>query len=172
MYQGWHGQNLTSSNGRKHVRQYVRVNATGNSRICPEGWYRIAQFELAIVFDNPIGSADYKVWYLSSDRMPGQTQWLNGQSMHSDWFGAWDYEIMRTWMLKCNGITIPSAIDNPANTAPGMHECTTTQYGDGRRGVGSEAAPDGSRNPQLNLTVPRWTTPNTNARFEPLPGAL
>lgn len=179
----WDGTNLTSSNGRKHFRTYVQHNATGNVRICPEGWYRIATFELILVFDNPTGSSDYKEWYLSADRMANDWTggdcfgdgngyaFCNGQTMHADWFGAWDYEIMRTWMLKCNGTTIPTGPDNPDGTAPDMHECGSTQFGDGRRGIGfsNENAPDGTRNPQLNLTTPRW---DATTRFDPMPGAL
>jgi hypothetical protein len=155
----WDGRNLSSTNGRLHVRQVIRDANTGAGDLCPSGWYRIAQFELIIWFSHE-GPADYKEWYLSSDRMPGHDQFLNGQSMHSDWFGAWDYSTMKDWMVHCNGTTIRGAV------APDPHSCVDTQFGNGFRGLVGETAPDNSRSPQLNLGT-RWTTQGIN-RFAPM----
>lgn len=179
-YGCWDGVNLTSPNGRKHVRPYIRHNSTSNSRVCPDGWYRIATFEMVISFDNPTGSSDYKNWYLSSDRIANSWTgsdcygdgngyaFCNGESMHADWFGAWDYDIMRTWMIHCNGTTIPSEADNPGLTPSDPHDCADTIYGDGRKGITGQNAPDGTRSPQLVLSLPHYTE---TTRFEPMPGA-
>ncbi len=156
----WDGHNLASPDGRKHVRQYISERNTGRQDLCPNGWYHIAKFELVIWFSHQ-GVNDYKRWYLSSDRMPGKPQFLNGQSMHADWFGAWDDEVMRSWMVHCNGTRIPG--EGP----PDPHSCTDTQFGDGRKGITSGPAPDGSRQPQLNL-FQRYAAMG-NARFDPLP---
>ncbi len=143
----WDGQNLTSPNGRGHVRQFIKEINTGRQDICPEGWYGVPRFELVIWFSHK-GEDDYKEWYLSSDRMPGMTQFLNGQSMHTDWFGAWDYRIMKRWMVHCNGVTIGNRVGDP-------HSCTDTQFGDGTKGKAGVPAPDGSRIPQVDTGI-RW----------------
>lgn len=154
----WDGVNLTSPNGRGHVRQYV-MNTTTGQGICPVGWYHIARFQMTIWFSH-MGYNDYKNWYLSSDRMRGMTHFLNGQSMHADWFGAWDYDIMKTWMINCNGTTIPG------EAKPLPHSCNDTQFGDRRKGISGGPAPDLSRTPQVTF-VPM--TALGNGRFDPLP---
>lgn len=144
----WDGTNLTSPDGRKHFRQFVQESTTGKG-ICPEGWYEVPVFDLIIWFSHE-GPDDYKEWYLSSDRMPSMPQFLNGQSMHTDWFGAWDYQIMRTWMVNCNGVTIGRRVGV-------AHSCNDTQYGDGTKGIVGGKAPDDTRSPQVDLAT-RWVS--------------
>ena len=155
----WDGRNLTSPNGRGHVRHVIGDQNTGQRAICPQGWYEIPLFELVVWFSHT-GPSDYKEWYLSSDRMPGHTQFLNGQSFHTDWFGAWDYPVMTTWMRNCNGIAMNSVPGNP-------HSCIDTEFGDGTAGIVGSPAPDGSRNPQLDFTT-RWANQGPN-RYLPVP---
>ena len=155
----WDGVNLTSPNGRGHVRQYVMNVTTGRQDLCPIGWYHIARFQMTIWFSHR-GYNDYTTWYLSSDRMRGMTQFLNGQSMHADWFGAWDYSIMKTWMIHCNGTKIPG------EAKPDPRRCSDTQFAERRKGITRGAAPDGSRLPQIT-TVPM--TDLGKDRFDPLP---
>ena len=156
--QCWDGVNLRSPGGRSHVRYMIRERNTGKV-VCPIGWYRIASFELNVWFSHN-GPEDYKKWYLSSDRMHHNTQFLNGQSFHSDWFGAWDYDVMTEWMVNCNGTTIGAKTGKP-------HSCVDTSFGNGLGGIVHDPAPNGSRNPQVDLTT-RWATKG-RARFSPMP---
>jgi hypothetical protein len=43
------------------------------------------------IFTYQRGTADFSLWYLSSDRAVGHNTFANGQTFHQDWFGAWDY---------------------------------------------------------------------------------
>jgi hypothetical protein len=144
----WNGINMTSPDGRSHMRHMIR-EANSAQLVCPSGWFRLAQFELIVWFSHN-GPDDYKEWYLSSDRMPGQRQFRNGESFHTDWFGAWDYGIMQKWMVNCNGVKIGALAGNP-------HSCVDTQFGDGTRGSTRH----------LNLGQ-RWTMQG-NARFQDIP---
>lgn len=144
----WDGHNLASPGGRKHVRQYIIEGNTGRRDLCPNGWYHVASFSIVFWFSHT-GLNDYKRWYLSSDRMPGMPRFLNGQSMHADWFGAWDYDVMKTWMVHCNGTRIPG------EGKPDPHSCNDTQFGDGRKGL-------------PNLGGHRYADQGA-ARFDPMP---
>lgn len=141
----WDGVNLMSPNGRKHMYYGVRhLHSLYDPPICPNGWYQIPRFEFRILFSHQ-GPNDYKEWYLSSDRMMGSQyeytagdchasnitngitgSYCNGQTMHTDWFGAWDYDIMETWMTNCNGIDGNTGVSS-------NHECNDSAIGDGRR---------------------------------------
>lgn len=141
----WDGVNLMSPNGRKHVfPSGSNIHNLGTGPYCPEGWYHIAYFELIILFTHE-GYTDYKEWYLSSDRMTDAAfihsdqechdeniingvdgSFCNGQTMHSDWFGAWDYSVMEAWMKLCNGTSDESW------TGESRHECNGSEIGDGR----------------------------------------
>lgn len=156
--QCWDGVNLSSPDGRNHVRYMIKENNTALG-VCPIGWYRILTFQFVVWFSHK-GMDDYKNWYLSSDRMPGRRQFLNGQSFHADWFGAWDYHIMSIWMRNCNGLTFDGKPSRP-------HSCIDTQFGDGKAGIVQSAAPDQSRFPQIDL-VTRWAKAGKD-RFDPLP---
>ncbi len=155
----WDGVNLTSPNGRGHVRYLVKENNTNRS-MCPEGWYQLVSFELSAYFKHE-GETDYKEWYLSSDRMVPGSPLLNGQSFHSDWYGAWDYNVMQTWMQQCNGTNL---VIGGTDGDPG--DCGDTRYGDGTGGKVGNAPPDGSRSVVVNTNAAQYTG---NARFDPLP---
>ncbi len=156
--QCWDGVNLSSPDGRSHVRYMIKENNTGIG-VCPIGWYRLVTIEMSVWFSHK-GKDDYKRWYLSSDRMADHHQFLNGQSFHADWFGAWDYFIMSIWMRNCNGLTFDGKSSKP-------HSCIDTQFGDGKAGIVQSAAPDRSRSPQIDL-VTRWASAGKD-RFDPLP---
>lgn len=178
----WDGDNLLSPNGRTHVLRGLNNNASnmaGNgNRIesCPSGWHRFTEIQLFFTYTHN-GSDDFKEWYLSSDRMTasqyihsGQPchasnitngidgSYCNGQTFHTDWFGAWDYEIMQTWMSQCNGTTVPDG------RTPVSRDCDDSRYGDGRKGIVLGSAPDRSRNPQVDNSAFTTTT-----RYEDLP---
>jgi len=42
-----------------------------------------------------------KTWHLSSDVMPGMAPARPGSTFHSDWFGAWDDDVMDAWHANC-----------------------------------------------------------------------
>lgn len=178
----WDGDNLLSPNGRTHVTRGMDNNAGGvagnGARIksCPIGWHQFVEIQLFFNFTHN-GSDDFKEWYLSSDRMTASQyihsdqachasnitngidgSYCNGQTFHTDWFGAWDYEIMQTWMSLCNGTPTKLGL------TPLSRSCDDSQYGDGRKGIVLGAAPDRSRNPQVDNAAFTTTT-----RYEDLP---
>jgi len=141
----WDGVNLMSPNGRKHMFSGARhLDSAFTAPKCPNGWYHIPIFEMKIFYTHE-GASDFKEWYLESDRMtdaqfeyaagdchasnitngiPGS--YCNGETMHTDWFGAWDYDAMSTWMRLCNGIDQDTGTDN-------NHDCDSSEIGDGRK---------------------------------------
>jgi PKD repeat protein len=142
--QCWDGVNLTSPNGRAHMAYPI---GTGYTSSCPASHpYRLPHYDMIVWFSHN-GPADYKDWYLSSDRMEGQSSFRNGETMHTDWFGAWDYPIMQTWMNECNGLT-----GKPED----VRTCVATQFGDGTAGtqtmINFAAVPETSR--YLDLPAP------------------
>jgi hypothetical protein len=74
----WDGVNLDSPDGRGHMMPFIHDNDSGKD-VCPEGWYKVLYFEAKTEFYQK-GQADYTNWYLASDRMPGMTQFRNGES--------------------------------------------------------------------------------------------
>lgn len=67
---------------------------------CPSGWVHMPQVQYIIDWPkSPTGS--YANWYLSSDRMMGQTVKPNGSTLHGDWFGGWNDTVMNTWTNGC-----------------------------------------------------------------------
>jgi hypothetical protein len=122
----WNGQDLTSSDGRQHVLYEIHSNSTGQAT-CHQGAYRLPDFQVTGILSHN-GPDDYLNWYLSSDRMlaadtPGDPAsrslcrqlgpyFCNGETMHFDWFGAWDYGteaspgVMLKWQNHCTGVKI------------------------------------------------------------------
>lgn len=155
----WDGHNLSSPNGRDHMR-YV-VNKSDGQKYCPDGWYWLPTLELSFFFSND-GPSDYKEWYLSSDRFEGAS-FLNGESFHTDWFGGWDYTIMKTWMKRCNGI---AGIDGSSGT-DNWRECSDSQFGDGTQGAVQMVPTDGSTGGVSQINLAPRNTPEL--RYESLP---
>ena len=155
----WDGKNLSSPDGRSHVRQSIRENNSGLGGICPQGWYEIPRVFISVSFSHQ-GPEDYKEWYLSSDRMNPEKPFLNGQSFHMDWFGAWDNYTMNRWMINCLGIKVGPYEGNP-------HSCIDTQFGDNTAGIVQSPAPDGTRAPQIDLKT-RWVDMGLD-RYVPVP---
>lgn len=97
--QCWNGETIDSSNHRSHMSY-----ATGGG-----GWFtstggcpsthpiRLPEFTAFIAWTSDGNVAQ---WYLSSDKMPGMTH-ANGETFHTDWFGAWDNEIQNRWITGC-----------------------------------------------------------------------
>ncbi len=112
----WDGKQLNSSNHRNHVG-YTAYNDRGQL-ICPKDKpYIIPVFTMAAWFtvdENLDKSGQWSpgtsTWSLSSDKMPGMPMMRPGSTMHADWMGAWDDDVMKMWMdncinklLSCNG---------------------------------------------------------------------
>ena len=155
----WDGKNLSSPDGRSHVRYAIRENNSGLGGICPQGWHEIPQLIVSVSFSHQ-GPDDYKEWYLASDRMNPEKPFLNGQSFHMDWFGAWDNYTMNRWMINCLGIKVGPYEGNP-------HSCIDTQFGDNTAGIVQSPAPDGTRAPQIDLKT-KWATMGAD-RYIPVP---
>jgi Domain of unknown function (DUF1996) len=138
----WDGQNLSSPSGYKHVRYEIQETNSGRADICPSGWWRIPNLKLKVVFSHQ-GKTDYTKWRLSSDDMAtfAGHPTRNGESFHTDWFGAWDYPTMLTWMRNCNGIEGVQG-----------HQCDYSTISPAARMISDSPAPDGSRNPQVVLS--------------------
>lgn len=147
--QCWDGVNLWSPGGYKHMRQAIGDNVTGKQDICPLGWYRLPQLIVKIFFSHS-GESDYKTWRLSSDDMAetacGGCTIESGESFHTDWFGGWDDSVFMAWQDNCLGI----------NSTP--HECDYSVASATQRLITDSAAPDGSRNPQVNATSLKFGT--------------
>jgi hypothetical protein len=122
----WDGKNLDSPDGRGHMMPYLHDTDTGKD-VCPEGWYRVLVFEAKAEFYQK-GQADYTNWYLASDRMPGMTQFRNGESMHFDLIPAWSYGTVASpgvfirFINHCAGFTIKLQASDTAMTGD-RHEC-------------------------------------------------
>lgn len=174
----WDGVNLTSPDGRQHMMPAI-VDNDISKEVCPEHWYRVPTFEAKAFFYQK-GQSDYTNWWLSSDRMPGMTQFRNGESMHFDVFPAWSYGtvarpgVFLRFMNHCAGVTIKLAVaDTPMAGDP--HECDYGAFGANERVFVNEPSPDGSSpNPIVNL-APDHTGPGRYIKpavGTPIPGTV
>lgn len=144
----WDGVNLHSPTGYNHMRPEVRNNNTGQGQ-CPDNWYRIPRLEIKAYFSHQ-GPSEYINYRLDSDDMASFSGHAtrNGESFHTDWFGAWDYPKMLSWLNNCTGAhtTISDSFT--------AHECDSSTFNTTQRFIGGfagENAPDGSRTPQVTL---------------------
>jgi hypothetical protein len=157
-YPCWDGVNLHSPNGRGHFIQYIRDSNTGKN-VCPDNWYRTMVFVVFVTF-NQSGSADYKEWYFSSDRMPGMTQYLNGQTAHADLIPAWSYGTAASpgtflnFTVHCAGITV---VISGTTLTGDRHECGSGRIDSTEQTWAAEASPDGSSPNPLVVLSPNQT---------------
>ena len=87
----WDGQRLDAADHRSHM---AYPNPT-----CPASHpYKIPRFELVMRY---VSDGSTENWYLSSDRDFRGQLYEDGQTLHADWFGAWDPEILATWTDHC-----------------------------------------------------------------------
>ncbi|MEI9966580.1 MAG: DUF1996 domain-containing protein [Candidatus Moraniibacteriota bacterium] len=153
----WDGVNAWSPNGRQHV--VYPVSASDGRAHCPAHWYRIPPLGITFhwIIDYgpgearpsggaPVPGGQISQLYLTSDRMSSlamnseatspclqiSNRYCGGETMHTDWFGAWNQEMMRIWQANCTGVK---------NTDPNLPEgqlqgCGDNQYGDGSKGTG------------------------------------
>ena len=111
----WDGVNLDSPDHRSHVVQGGYGSGKGIYECPATHPYRIPGFQLAAWYSHN-GPDDLKNWYLSSDRTTGMPALPAGTSLHGDWFGAWDDDVMDRWTAGC--------ID-------GLKSCNDGNFGDG-----------------------------------------
>ncbi len=102
----WNGKDLDSPDHRSHV-SYGSYGADGAYRCPPSHPYIIPTFTLGAWYsvDETLDrsgkwNGTFDSWHLSSDNMPGMPM-KPGTSFHTDWFGAWDDDIMQVWMDNC-----------------------------------------------------------------------
>lgn len=103
----WDGVNLDSPDHRSHMAKLYR-DSNGVAR-CPDTHpFVIPTFTLSAWWttDDTLdrsGNLDplNKTWHFSSDRMAGMAPHTPGSTFHSDWFGAWDDDIMDKWLANC-----------------------------------------------------------------------
>ena len=104
----WDGVSLTSATGRTHVT-YARQN--GEAQVgCPASHpHTIPDLLFAVNFDHN-GPADFRQWYLSSDDGHGEpaATYPGGHTIHTDWFGAWDDDIIEIASENVMGIGVGS----------------------------------------------------------------
>jgi hypothetical protein len=153
----WDGVNLDSPDGRGHMMPSLVDTDTGKE-VCPEHWYRVPTFEAKVEFYQT-GQSDYTQWWLSSDRMPGMTQFRNGESMHFDLIPGWSYGttaspgVFLTFMQKCLGLTIKLAASDTALVGS-ANECGFGAIDSTHQLYVDEAPPagnPGSPNPIVNI---------------------
>ena len=88
----WDGVNLDLPDHRSHMA----YSTQWSRQVCPASHpVRIPQFTVGSWWRVEAGD-DTSKWHLSSDM--GQTP---GSTFHSDWFGAWDDQILATWHAHC-----------------------------------------------------------------------
>lgn len=111
----WDGHRHDAPDHRSHMAYKERDPHTGDTS-CPDSHpIHVPEFTLGIWFEHD-GHSDQ--WHLSSDRMPRMQDHPNGSTFHSDWFGAWDPETIRTWTDEC---------------IRAMRNCIAGELGDGTR---------------------------------------
>lgn len=118
----WNGKDLDSPDHRSHMAYQQRDVASGQMR-CPSTHpYMVAQFTLGAWFsvDSTLDrsgtwNGQFDSWHLSSDNMPGMPM-LPGTSFHTDWWGAWNDQIINLWHINC--------IEK-------LKSCTAAEIGDG-----------------------------------------
>lgn len=91
----WDGVNLDSPDHRAHMAYEYDTHA-GYFRCPADHPYLVPAFKLSIAYTV---DANLPTWKLSSDAMYSSLP--AGSTLHSDWFGAWDNLVEKTWMDNC-----------------------------------------------------------------------
>jgi hypothetical protein len=150
----WNGYDPWAVGGYNNMRHEVYDNVAG-AAVCPDQFYRVVTIELKINYD-VLGFSDYGNRRCSSDNAAGVAAgrtFRNCESYHADWFGGWNRTVLDAFQLNCNGIGGPP------------HQCATSVFSS-TQGLVFGPAPDGSRNPQVDITpVLDPSNPNDNYRI-------
>ena len=103
----WDGKRLDSPDHRAHMAHHSYGN-WGYARCPATHPFLVPTFTLGVWYtvDEDLDrsgqwSAGTKTWHLSSDAMPGEPPRRPGTTLHSDWFGAWDDDVMAAWTAHC-----------------------------------------------------------------------
>ncbi len=104
----WNGTELDSADHRSHMSYSVRDRNTGKAA-CPSTHpYRVPTFTLGAWYttDDTLDrsgdlSTSRQTWYFASDRVEGMNPQTSGKTFHADWFGAWDDDVLKTWLDHC-----------------------------------------------------------------------
>lgn len=132
----WNGRDLDSPDHRAHMAMPVGDRNTGR-QVCPASHpFRIPDFTFVIWYQVGDGLDGA---YFSSDRMPGMAEMPAGSTVHADWFGAWDDDVMRRWIAGC--------ID-------GFRNCSGGDLGDGGQLIGASQPSYGWSNPNPRVPIP------------------
>lgn len=156
----WDGQNPTSPDGRSHIIPRIRDNTAGMN-VCPDHWYLIPHFESKPEFLFK-SIAEIRAFYLSSDRMPGMTQFKGGESLHADLKPAWGYgtgdnpSFMVKFFVHCNGISMHLKNSDGVtytDLVGDPHECGYGRIDSTTNAIVNGTPPDGlGPNPVVNLS--------------------
>jgi hypothetical protein len=113
----WDGKNLDSPDHRSHVSfgsygnwGYLKCPAT-HPYVIPQftmgAWYTVDD---TLDRSGTWEAGKTTTWHLSSDAMPGMPLKRPGTTLHADWWGAWDDQVLAMWidncinkMLNCSG---------------------------------------------------------------------
>jgi hypothetical protein len=100
----WDGKNLDSPDHQSHMG--FRVRTPEGVNLCPEDhpWV-IPHFSMVAWYtiDQTLDLTGNPSWFLSSDDMNNDDKpdMKPGTTLHADWFGAWDDDVMKTWTDNC-----------------------------------------------------------------------
>ncbi len=84
-----------SNNHKDHVKYFT--SNSGNP--CPASHpYIMPRVSYHIEFP---GNLNYSGWHLSSDRMSGKPIQPDGTTLHADWYGGWNSQVMEHWTRGC-----------------------------------------------------------------------
>jgi hypothetical protein len=100
----WDGSTMDDAANGHHTLRKQEQDGFGN-QMCTSGFLNPLPQILVQIYYSHDGQADYSQWYLSSDRFNGANKEA-GATIHTDWFGAWDDDIMATWTAEVNGIPL------------------------------------------------------------------
>ena len=156
------GKNLWSPGGYKNVINPIWDNLK-SKWACPYNYYALPELTVQVDFTQ-YGWTDRQKWDLSSDisfraaRGLTAAQVPAGTTFHTDWFGAWDDDIMRIWEAQCIGVE---------HNTP--HECNSSQISDTQALIASDIGA-GGRSPQVDSSsVPHATS--SDPGWVPIPPA-
>ncbi|MFN8016351.1 MAG: DUF1996 domain-containing protein [Acidimicrobiia bacterium] len=92
----WDGSfDFDPTSPQKHVTYEVNGQ-------CPSTHQKIFT-GITVLFDWDLAPGETTAgWHLASDEVPGGTTKPGGTTLHGDWFGGWNNEIMHSWNQNCS----------------------------------------------------------------------
>jgi hypothetical protein len=145
----WDGINTRSSDGYAHTRRQVSyIGPLG----CARNWYGIPEIQYQVIYSH---TGDYYLWDLDSDAAATATAtalagtsvvFRRGESFHGDWQPAWDWPTFLDFHRNCIGAKETFA------DAYTPHQCDYSTINTSQRLLSDATAPDGGRNPQVNIS--------------------